>query len=777
VRRLRCGCRRDDRARRRPARRRVASRRSRLGDVRLERRRRRALPGAAREPGAGRLSPPARRGRGSRDRRRATERCDRTGGPRRCRGRSHRPDSQGDGPLAGGHRGGVGPRPRSGRDPCGSQRRARSSGGDDGRARARLPVVCPCVRSTPPGPLFVQLAARSVRRVPGVRSGHRDQLGQGRPGPPQVAPRRGHQAVERSEHLLGARDPREVLHQAAHPDGSTVAGTERYRARARRRRRGVLGAGEIPGGPGMVCLAGDANVQDARPRSPVAVPRVCALPVVPRRSPEHDGARVSCGGIEPGRLARADRRRRPRTRAGVHRARSAGPTRPGNARVPSRLPGPGRPRLSHAGPAGPHPVGGRGAARELDDGARGRPHGNSLRDRRADGGPARIRRPGPLAGDARSGTRWKYGGRRRARPRDRARVRSGRRDGAGRGTPRGSCLVRRDAERTGPARRPADRPGVGERAARAARTAADFHVARGPGGARAQPGRRRRSFSAGCALRRHRPEWLGQVDAGARRSVPGDRARPGRLDGAQAGPTRLACRRRWPRPRDPRRSVSPRPHRPRQRGDLRQGVGSSPRALRERARVDPARTHAGPLLVQRRGGQVRGMRRRGLRNGRDAVSRRRAARLRRLPWPSLQARGAGGQAPWLLDRGRSRDDRGPGMRAVRSTGCARLRLLQGARPRRPGGTRVSAARSAALDAVRRRSPAAEACARSLRDGEGYAVRHRRAERRSPCRGRGVRRRRPACARRRRGERRRRRARSRRDPRMRLGDRPGSRRGA
>ena len=123
---------------------------------------------------------------------------------------------------------------------------------------------------------------------------------------------------------------------------------------------------------------------------------------------------------------------------------------------------------------------------------------------------------------------------------------------------------------------------------------------------------------------------------------------------------------------------------------------------------------AGALLVQRPRRALRGVRRRGLRDGRDAVPRRRAAPLPGVPGQALQARGARGQAPRqesIADvLAMSVDE---ALAAFDPPDAARLRPPPRARSHRARGARVPAARAAALDALRRRGAAAQARARAL----------------------------------------------------------------
>ncbi len=141
-----------------------------------------------------------------------------------------------------------------------------------------------------------------------------------------------------------------------------------------------------------------------------------------------------------------------------------------------------------------------------------------------------------------------------------------------------------------------------------ANEASPARVDRCAGGARAQPRRRRRALSAGRGLRRDRPERLGEVDARARHPLSQRRPRARKPLGRSPGQARGTAGRGADRASCPRRPVPPRPHRPGQSGDVRQGVGPDPGAFRGGARVHPTWADACALLVQRAGGPLRRVR-------------------------------------------------------------------------------------------------------------------------------------------------------------------------
>ncbi len=228
----------------------------------------------------------------------------------------------------------------------------------------------------------------------------------------------------------------------------------------------------------------------------------------------------------------------------------------------------------------------------LDDGARRRAHRDALRARRADGGPARDRRAGARARDARAVARGKHGDGRRARagsscapaiaciemgpgagphggrilfdgtPAELAK-RTGPADGHGMGRMR----TRRRGEATRRARR-------GSKCAARARTTSrrvDVRIPLGVVCAVTGPSGSGKSTLAHDVLYRAAARALGDLSV----DKPGPHDA---LEGVAAA-----------RPRRARRPVAARTHGARQPGDLRQGVGPRPRALRGGARGDAPR--------------------------------------------------------------------------------------------------------------------------------------------------------------------------------------------
>ena len=146
-------------------------------------------------------------------------------------------------------------------------------------------------------------------------------------------------------------------------------------------------------------------------------------------------------------------------------------------------------------------------------------------------------------------------------------------------------------------------------------------------GARANNLRASTSHPARRRLRDHGPERLGQVDPRRARSSTGpSRARSATCASTRPGPhdgDRRASA--GSDARGARRPVAARPHGARQRGDVHQGVGPHPRALRggagRRSRRGLTPAH---FSFNVPGRALRGVRGRGLRDRRDAVPRRRA---------------------------------------------------------------------------------------------------------------------------------------------------------
>ncbi len=317
-----------------------------------------------------------------------------------------------------------------------------------------------------------------------------------------------------------------------------------------------------------------------------------------RRGLQPVGGRVrrAAGAADADRPAEADRR------AGAQ----------GDQR-PAALPGRRRPRLPLPGPARRHPLRRRGAAhpaRHPDRVGAGR---CALRARRAVDRAAPAGQPPADRDAAAAQAARQHADRGRARRGHHPHRRLDRRHRSGRRRARRPDRAQRLGE--GTAGEPGvDHRGVPVRAAvdpdPGAAPAAD--TGPGAGGARragAQPAQPDRGVPARAAHRRHRRQRLGQVDAGQRHPVRGagqpDQRRPAGPRPAHPG-HRAGARGQGRR----RRPVADRAYPAVEPGDLHRGLGQRPQALRRDDRGEGARLRAGPVLLQRQGRPLRGVRRR-----------------------------------------------------------------------------------------------------------------------------------------------------------------------
>ena len=197
-------------------------------------------------------------------------------------------------------------------------------------------------------------------------------------------------------------------------------------------------------------------------------------------------------------------------------------------------------------------------------------------------------------------------------------------------------------------------------------------------------------FPLGLLRRGHRGVRLREVDAGQRHPLHGagqaDLQRP---HGAGAAPQdqRLRARRQG----DPRRPVADRAHAAVQPGDVHRRLRPHPQAVRVDARGEDARLPAGPVLLQRQGRPLRGVRGRRHDQDRDELPAGRLRPVRGLPRRPLQPRDARGALQGQDHRrGARHADRGgrrllrrdPGdLAAHEDAGRGRARL----RPARPAG--------------------------------------------------------------------------------------------
>ena len=166
------------------------------------------------------------------------------------------------------------------------------------RARPRVPEVRARLRAAAAGALLVQLAARRVRGLPRLRARS------SRIDWDKVIP-------DRQEDARAERDPRRGRASSASgsaacskkfcakkkiPMNVAVGRAHARAARGRPRGRGDLGGGQVSRREGVVRVARDAHLQDARPRAARAIPRVRRL--------------LACGGRATERTARSLPRRR-----------------------------------------------------------------------------------------------------------------------------------------------------------------------------------------------------------------------------------------------------------------------------------------------------------------------------------------------------------------------------------------------------------------------------------------------------------------------------------
>ncbi len=137
-----------------------------------------------------------------------------------------------------------------------------------------------------------------------------------------------------------------------------------------------------------------------------------------------------------------------------------------------------------------------------------------------------------------------------------------------------------------------------------------------------------------------------------------------------------------------------------------------PRGVRADARGARLRLHAGPLLLQREGRPLRGVRGRRREAGRDALPRRRLRALRGLRRQALQRRDAAGPLQGQEHRRGARDERARGAGALRactgtSCGCCRRSTTWAsatsssgrARPRSPAARRSASSSRASCAKV------------------------------------------------------------------------------
>jgi hypothetical protein len=249
-------------------------------------------------------------------------------------------------------------------------------------ARPALPGMRPGVPRPDVASLRVQLAARRLPRLPGIRAGHRRRPRESPPRPGADARGPPRRSVEHAGVRVGVRRPLSrlpaLLGAHRHPSPAPVA------ARARRPGRW---AGRLLRNSGILRLAGNQAVQDPRARSARALPRLHALPRLPGSAscaagslgplarPDDRGA-LGAPAVGSGPVAAGARSLSVRSRAALLRDRGDPLARPVHERR--------RSRLSDALPRRPDSLGRRGAAHRARVGSGRHADRHALRAGRAD---------------------------------------------------------------------------------------------------------------------------------------------------------------------------------------------------------------------------------------------------------------------------------------------------------------------------------------------------------------------------------------------------------
>ena len=539
--------------------------------------------------------------------------------------------------LGAAHRGGVAARRRRGASARARERRAptrrRASA-----SRAASPARVRARASSRRAPASSRTNRRSARAraCRGFGRTHRHRLGQGHPR------RRAHSLKGSAIRPWGGASTQwerglleQVLRAHGHPDRRAVARRSRAaQQRARPRRRGhVAAAATIPGVRGVVQVARDAHLQDARARAPRALPRLRSLHGVRRQAPlARRRSRYRVGGLDLAawhalelarRATRGSTRSRRTTgagRDGATRARAAArATSSASASATSRsIAKRARSRAAKRSACrSPRRSARRSPARSSCSTSRpsastrptSPPLVDAMRELAARGNAVLVIEHEPLVIRAR-------------RSRDRARPRRGRR-GRARRVRRPAARAARRARISRPVAR--SRGAARAAASRAARSGAIRVV-----GARANNLRDvdRRACRSASSSPSPAPSGSGKstlVEDILYRALA--RAR-GYNDVELPGAAPAHRRHERHQERRARRSSAARAHLARQPGDVHRRVGPHPRALRRRSPRRVARELTpGALLVQRRGRSLRGLLGRRLRDDRDAVPRRRRAHL------------------------------------------------------------------------------------------------------------------------------------------------------
>ena len=204
------------------------------------------------------------------------------------------------------------------------------------------------------------------------------------------------------------------------------------------------------------------------------------------------------------------------------------------------------------------------------------------------------------------------------------------------------------------------------------------------------------------------------------------------LNGAidRAGPARPDRGDRPARQGDRHRPVADRPHAALEPGDVHQAVRRDPRPLHQAARGQGPRLQGGPVQLQRHRRPLRGVRGQRLEPARDGLPGRRLGHLPGLRGQAVQPRDAASPVQGQEHRRRARDGRAGGARALREHPQDRRHAPDAARRR----ARLSEARPAVADALRRRGPADQAGPRAGQEGHRQDALHpRRADHRPALR--------------------------------------------
>ena len=198
--------------------------------------------------------------------------------------------------MARGHTGAADRRPRAGaRARTGAVQRAGAGGHCRvpllGRSALRA-VRHPLPRSGAQ-PLQLQLTHRRLPDLPRFRAGHRDRLGPRGPGRVALPEgRRGQAVAEQELRRVPARSPA-VRSPARYPGRRPLGRPQRRGALVGDRRRGRLAGGCLVRSKAVLRLARGAQLQDAHPRPPVALPGVPDLPRLQRGASQAGGAPVA----------------------------------------------------------------------------------------------------------------------------------------------------------------------------------------------------------------------------------------------------------------------------------------------------------------------------------------------------------------------------------------------------------------------------------------------------------------------------------------------------